>query len=42
MDVKIEQTWKEALRDEFEKPYFASLVRFLHEEKAARFSRPSS
>ena len=27
MDVKIEQTWKEALRDEFEKPYFASLVR---------------
>ena len=35
MDVKIEQTWKEALRDEFEKPYFASLVRFLHEEKAA-------
>ena len=35
MDVKIEQTWKEALRDEFDKPYFASLVRFLHEQKAA-------
>ena len=31
----MEQSWKEALRDEFEKPYFASLVRFLHEEKAA-------
>ena len=35
MDVKIEQTWKDALRDEFEKPYFASLVRFLHNEKEA-------
>ena len=35
MDVKIEQSWKEALRDEFDKPYFVSLVRFLHEEKAA-------
>jgi len=35
MDVKIEQSWKDALAGEFEKPYFASLVRFLHEEKAA-------
>ncbi len=35
MDVNIEHTWKEALRDEFEKPYFASLVRFLHDEKDA-------
>ena len=35
MDVKIEPTWKEALRDEFDKPYFAALVRFLHEQKAA-------
>ena len=35
MDVKIEQSWKEALAPEFGKPYFASLVRFLHEEKAA-------
>ena len=35
MDVKIEQTWKDALAPEFEKPYFASLVRFLHGEKAA-------
>ena len=35
MVVKIEQSWKSALASEFEKPYFASLVRFLHEEKAA-------
>ena len=35
MDVKIQQTWKDALAGEFEKPYFASLVRFLHQEKAA-------
>lgn len=35
MDVKIEQSWKNALAGEFEKPYFVSLVRFLHEEKAA-------
>ena len=34
MDVKIEQSWKDALAGEFEKPYFASLVRFLHQEKA--------
>ena len=35
MDVKIEQSWKTALAPEFEKPYFAELVRFLHSEKAA-------
>ena len=35
MEVKIEQSWKNALAGEFEKPYFASLVRFLREEKAA-------
>ena len=35
MEVKIEQSWKDALAGEFEKPYFASLVRFLHHEKAA-------
>ena len=34
MDVKIEQSWKDALAPEFEKPYFESLVRFLHKEKA--------
>ena len=35
MDVKIEQSWKEALAGEFGKPYFASLVGFLRNEKAA-------
>ena len=35
MDVKIEQSWKEALATEFGKPYFESLVHFLREEKAA-------
>ena len=35
MDVRIEESWKSALAGEFGKPYFASLVRFLHEEKAA-------
>ena len=35
MDVRIEQSWKEALGAEFGKPYFADLVQFLHGEKAA-------
>jgi uracil-DNA glycosylase len=35
MDVKIEQSWKNALAGEFDKPYFAQLVRFLHQEKGA-------
>ena len=35
MDVKSEQSWKTALAGEFDKPYFATLVRFLHHEKAA-------
>ena len=35
MEVKIEQSWKNALAGEFDKPYFASLVRFLREEMAA-------
>jgi len=35
MNVKIEQSWKKALEREFDKPYFASLVHFLHQEKAA-------
>ncbi|MEE3376181.1 MAG: uracil-DNA glycosylase [Candidatus Cryptobacteroides sp.] len=35
MDVKIEQSWKDALAGEFGKPYFAQLARFLHQEKAA-------
>ena len=34
MQVKIEKSWGDALHDEFGKPYFAELVRFLHKEKA--------
>ena len=34
MEVRIEQSWKTALAGEFGKPYFKSLVRFLHQEKA--------
>ena len=33
MNVQIEQSWKEALQSEFDKPYFAELVRYLHQEK---------
>lgn len=35
MDVKIESTWKEELKEEFEKPYFMDIVRVLHHEKKA-------
>ena len=35
MDVQIQSTWKQALQSEFDKPYFAELVRFLHQEKSA-------
>ena len=35
MDVNIEQSWKQALQSEFDKPYFAELVRFLHAEKSS-------
>ena len=32
MEVRIEQSWKEALAAEWEKPYFAELTRFVREE----------
>ena len=32
MDVKIEPSWKEALKDEFEKPYFKELTEFVKDE----------
>ena len=35
MEVRIENTWKQALQEEFEKPYFAELVSFLHASKDA-------
>lgn len=34
MDVKIEESWKELLKDEFEKPYFAELIAFVKNEYA--------
>ena len=35
MEVRIEESWKQALQSEFDKPYFAGLVSYLHAEKAA-------
>ncbi|MBP5335481.1 MAG: uracil-DNA glycosylase [Bacteroidales bacterium] len=35
MEVRIENTWKQALQEEFDKPYFAELVSFLHASKDA-------
>jgi uracil-DNA glycosylase len=32
MDVKIEQSWKENLSQEFEKPYFSELINFVKAE----------
>lgn len=33
MDVKIHESWKNILQQEFDKPYFGELVEFLHREK---------
>lgn len=33
MDVKINESWKQVLNKEFDKPYFKELVEFLHNEK---------
>lgn len=35
MDVKIEPSWKEALKEEFEKPYFKELAQFVKKEYVA-------
>jgi uracil-DNA glycosylase len=35
MDVKIEESWKEVLRQEFVKPYFLQIATFLKTEKLA-------
>lgn len=32
MDVKLEPSWKELLKDEFDKPYFQTLSDFVHDE----------
>ena len=31
-DVKIEESWKELLKDEFDKPYFEQLIAFVKDE----------
>jgi len=40
MDVKIEQSWKEKLADEFEKTYFSDLVQFVKNEYATKTIYP--
>ncbi|HUS03681.1 MAG TPA: uracil-DNA glycosylase [Chitinophagaceae bacterium] len=35
MDVKIEESWKDVLKDEFTKDYFFQIVTFIKTEKAA-------
>ena len=35
MDVQIDESWKKALKSEFEKPYFKEVVTFLKTEKMA-------
>ena len=34
--IKIEPSWKEALKDEFEKPYFKDLTEFVRGEYLAK------
>lgn len=34
MDVKIEESWKALLQEEFDKPYFAELIAFVKNEYA--------
>ena len=40
MDVKMEASWKEVLKNEFTKPYFQQIVTFLKTEKAAGKLKP--
>ncbi|TDE17405.1 uracil-DNA glycosylase [Dyadobacter psychrotolerans] len=42
MDVKIEESWKTRLSEEFEKPYFVSLTDFVKEEYKSRTIYPSA
>jgi uracil DNA glycosylase len=34
LNVKIEESWKRQIADEWKQPYFNELVHFLREEKA--------
>lgn len=40
MDIKIDQSWKEQLRGEFEKPYFTQLIAFVKQEYATQTVYP--
>ncbi len=40
MDVKIEESWKLQLQDEFEKPYFKQLTEFVRSEYASQTIYP--
>lgn len=40
MEVKIEESWRRLLAAEFEKPYFAGLVEFVHKEYKAGVCYP--
>ena len=42
MDVKIEESWKSQLHDEFNKPYFNQLVQFVKEEYSSKTIYPPS
>ena len=39
MDVKIEESWKAVLREEFDKEYFSRIAAFLHQENTVCLSR---
>jgi uracil-DNA glycosylase len=41
MDVKIAASWKTRLQDEFEKPYFQNLIRFVRDEYKSHAIYPS-
>ncbi|MCQ2975647.1 MAG: uracil-DNA glycosylase [Bacteroidales bacterium] len=40
MDVKIEESWKNVLADEFEKPYFSQLISFVKSEYSSTVVYP--
>lgn len=40
MDVRIEESWKTRLQEEFDKPYFANLTQFVRNEYASRVVYP--
>lgn len=42
MDVKIDESWKAALKEEFEKPYFQDLAAFVKEEYKTKTIYPAA